>query len=531
MKPLIDAQVSAIIQRVMHGDATGLLAIAYGRVSSAGQVKGVSLQGQRGRAQRWADERRITVVSHYEEPGESAWKGKRPVFQQLLADLPQWRRQGVCLLLVYQLDRFARNLHYALNTLQTLREHGIIVVSVVDMVDYTTADGWKAMMSRLTDAEGFSRVLSRVIRDTRLTEAQDGRPIGPMPTGYSRRDGAAYPNDRADQQRYIFARFASGEYSCETLAHHMNTLGYRVWSEQQACDVPYTKYSIGDMLRNPFYIGQIRINGVVYSGNHERIIDQPTWDAVQALFVRRRRARPVIASNDRIFTGLLSCVHCGVMLWQHHMTGSGATYRCPGRERRQCQAQDVPEAVIMPYLHTLLSALVLPTDWQTEVITRTVEQLDPAPIAPVLDRERERRAARLRFLDGELSEAEYTATIAEIDAPPAAAQAVAVDMVRALTYLQNLPTLFARGGVMQRRALLKSLIETLYVDKGSGVVAVTPRAPYHDLLVASTHAALIRWEVGEPGGDRTHQLPIYRIPSVWSGYMIPVGPAYVHRGL
>jgi hypothetical protein len=86
----------------------------------------------------------------------------------------------------------------------------------------------------------------------------------------------------------------------------------------------------------------------------------------------------------------------------------------------------------------------------------------------------------------------------------ATAPVVAVDLARAQVYLHNLPTLFARGGVLQRRALLKSLIETLYVDKGCGVVAVTPRVPYHELIVASTHAALMQWEVGEPGGIRTH---------------------------
>ena len=100
-KPLTDAHVSTLIQRVMDGNARGLPTLAYGRVSTKKQTEGISLRGS-CRIQRWADEHGLSIPQDGwdEEPGDSAWKGKRPVFQRLLADLPHWADRGVQIILV-----------------------------------------------------------------------------------------------------------------------------------------------------------------------------------------------------------------------------------------------------------------------------------------------------------------------------------------------------------------------------------------------------------------------------------------------
>lgn len=524
MKPLTDKQVSAIIARILHGDAAGLLALTYGRVSTTKQVQGVSLKGQKGRMQRYADERRVGILRHYEEPGESAWRGRRPVFQELLADLPHWRDQGVCLLIVYQLDRFARNLHYALDVLQILRAHGIIVVSVVDMVDYTTAEGWKAFMNRLTEAEAYSRRLSEIMVDTRLSEAEEGRIVGPVPTGYRRAEGGAEPDERAEQQRWLFERAATGEYSYTALVDLMNSRDYRAWSEQAGQAVTYTKYNLIEMLHNPFYIGQVRVNGKTYPGNHPGIIAQDTWDRVQAVFARRKSRRAPTTRTDRLLTGLLGCVHCGAIMWQHHITTTGATYRCPNRERGTCAARDVPEGIVLPTLHTILGMLTVPLDWHAVVARKAAALLDPAPEAAPIDRARELQRLRLEFLDRTISEAEYLRRRAALEQPAATKQQqIGIDLEAAAAYLADLPALFAKGDLPRRRALLHSLFETFFVDKGAGVVAYTPREPYRDLMASAGYAALMQWGAGEPGGGRVYELPTGRIPSVWQGYLIPLG--------
>ena len=151
----------------------------------------------------------------------------------------------------------------------------VIVISVNGMVDHTTPSGWKSLMDQLVAAEGYSRNLSQVMKDTRLSEAEEGRLI--CQPGILDR-GRFLFDHRADQQRLLFRLIRCGEHSATSLFVTMNALGYRAWSERKHCEILYSKWNILEMLRNPFYIGKIRINGTLHDGNHQPLIDRETWE-------------------------------------------------------------------------------------------------------------------------------------------------------------------------------------------------------------------------------------------------------------
>ena len=51
---------------------------------------------------------------------------------------------------------------------------------------------------------------------------------------------------------------------------------------------PFSRGALYLMLRNRTYRGEIVHKGQSHPGEHERIIDQPLWDAVQARLARMR---------------------------------------------------------------------------------------------------------------------------------------------------------------------------------------------------------------------------------------------------
>ena len=54
---------------------------------------------------------------------------------------------------------------------------------------------------------------------------------------------------------------------------------------------PITKQNLYKAFRNPVYIGKIRHKGKIHAGLHQAIIDQPLWDAVQAILAEESSAR------------------------------------------------------------------------------------------------------------------------------------------------------------------------------------------------------------------------------------------------
>lgn len=78
----------------------------YIRVSTQKQGEGVSLIAQKDAIQAFADRQGLTVIRWFEEK-QTAAKGGRPIFNQMLSQLKRGKAQGV---IIHKIDRSARNL-------------------------------------------------------------------------------------------------------------------------------------------------------------------------------------------------------------------------------------------------------------------------------------------------------------------------------------------------------------------------------------------------------------------------------------
>lgn len=91
---------------------------------------------------------------------------------------------------------------------------------------------------------------------------------------------------------------------------------------------PFLRGPLYKLLNNPLYLGRIRHRDLVHDGQHKAIIDQATWEAVQALLQSNRQshARRRSAPSDNWLTGLIVDQH-GHRLIPSHSQKRSKRYR------------------------------------------------------------------------------------------------------------------------------------------------------------------------------------------------------------
>jgi len=92
---------------------------------------------------------------------------------------------------------------------------------------------------------------------------------------------------------------------------------------------PFTKALIRQLVSNPVFVGRVRCRGEEYQGEHEAIIDEGTWDAVQARLGRNSkggRRTTHRASSVSPLSGLVRCAVCGSAMTPTHARKRGRQY-------------------------------------------------------------------------------------------------------------------------------------------------------------------------------------------------------------
>jgi len=168
------------------------MAVGYIRVSTAGQVDGVSLDAQRARIEAWALANGMTLASVHVDAGISGSKAaNRPGLQAALAEV--CRRKGA--LVVYSLSRFARSTKDAIALAEKLDKAGADLVSLSEQIDTTTAAG-KMVFRMLAVLAEFERDLISERTTSALAHLRrSGRRIsGHIPYGYDLDGDNLVPN-------------------------------------------------------------------------------------------------------------------------------------------------------------------------------------------------------------------------------------------------------------------------------------------------------------------------------------------------
>jgi len=348
----------------------------------------------------------------------------------------------------------------------------------------------------------YSKNLAEEVAKGRRERYERGLWNGNLPFGYKRgEDGRPVIEEKeAAAAREAYSMYATGRYSYQGVADWLNAQGFRTrnirkdpWHGVTGPSL-FTKDTVRDMLRNPFYRG-----AVTYKGKDERpglqpaIVDEPLWQAARRAGQRRHHAPTTFLRPHRTYllAGLLRCAPCGGKLWAHSAKNGRSYYREYNRQRGfPCTSANssVPTAVIDAQVSALFEELALPADWRDRLREMLASEDRRESIlvgrAKVLEK---LRRLRTLYLELTLTDGEYHR---ERERLQEQLQALAVpneEPVVKAAYVEDLPALWRAATLDERRAILLTALDAVYIDMDTGrLVAVQPKADFLPLLAAAS---------------------------------------------
>ncbi len=273
-----------------------------------------SLQAQREACEAYIASQRHggwqAVGAHYDDGGFSGGSMDRPALRQLLEDIAAGKVDTV---VVYKVDRLTRSLTDFAKIIEILDTKKVSFVSVTQQFNTTTSMGRLTLNVLLSFAQFEREVTGERIRDKIAASKKKGMWMGGrVPLGYDLKDRQLTINkEEARLVREIFGQYTRlrcvrklKQYldrqqirTKERLNAHGNKTGGKCFS----------RGALYQLLKNRLYIGQIHHRGVSYDGQHQAIIDQPTWEQVARTLEANRHARRtrMRAGSSSLLTGLL----------------------------------------------------------------------------------------------------------------------------------------------------------------------------------------------------------------------------------
>ena len=262
---------------------------------------------------------------------------ERSGLRQLLRHLNE-RSPGFTFVVVQQFGNLGHDATQAVRTVLRLRARGVRLVSLDDgpIDEASLIDLWRVHSEPDSDA---GRRRERLQARARL-----GQAIGRPPYGYRVGGDGRYEIDERESTvvRRIFELCLRDGLGIRRIAQRLNAEGYQTRRGRN-----WSMVTIRDLLRNPVYIGRYDKLGVSVPGNHEAIVSEPDFAAVERQMAQRRTATGVSHPSDFLLAGLVWCGEdqtrmIGVTRRQQWRKASGdtatATYRYYQSEARTNQS-------------------------------------------------------------------------------------------------------------------------------------------------------------------------------------------------
>jgi DNA invertase Pin-like site-specific DNA recombinase len=294
-------------------------------------VNFVSPELQRAEMDAWAHFRGVEILRFHTDLDVSGAKLTRPALEQALLRAEAGASDGI---LVARLDRFARNLTGALETIRRLEKAGATFVSVAEGLDPTTPAGKMLVRVMLLTAEFELDGIRESWDQSRRQAVARGIHLSSVPpTGYRRgRGGRLVLNEASAPHLAELFRMRAEYRSWHEMHAHVAETGL----ENPFGTAKWTTASLLEVMANRVYLGEARCGPHRNRDAHEPLIGRGTWELAQLTrtLTATRSARPALLS------GLLRCAGCvHVMASAGEMDsrpGTARKYRCTDRVSGGC---------------------------------------------------------------------------------------------------------------------------------------------------------------------------------------------------
>ncbi len=310
------------------------------------------------------------LIKHrYDDGGFSGGNLERPGLRKLLADIERGR---VDVVVVYKVDRLTRSLADFARLVDRFEVQDVSFVSVTQQFNTTSSMGRLTLNVLLSFAQFEREVTGERIRDKVKASRKKGMWMGGVPPlGYDVCDRKLVINAReAETVRRIFRSYLDAS-SVSVLAQSLEGGGVRSkhWisaSGREHGGKVLTAGAIYKILQNQTYRGLAVHKGTAYPGEHQAIIDEKLWHAVQAKLDRgrfHRVNRQPDGTPQSLLTGLLQDDQ-GHPMSPAHARRKGQRYRyyvsqpvLKGRPDNAGSLSRIPALLIEQFVQDVLGQL------------------------------------------------------------------------------------------------------------------------------------------------------------------------------
>jgi len=233
----------------------------------------------------------MLVHTRYDDGGFSGGSTDRPALQRLLADITAHK---INVVVVYKVDRLTRSLADFAKLVELFDAHGVSFVSVTQQFNTTTSMGRLTLNVLLSFAQFEREVTSERIRDKIGASKRKGLWVGGVvPLGYQAKDRKiTVVEAEAKTVRHIFRRYrelGSLNLLMADLRHTGITTKVRSLANGRTIGgIPFTRGPLAALLRNQFYIGQVKYRGEIFPGEQPAILDRKLFEAAQTRLDQQR---------------------------------------------------------------------------------------------------------------------------------------------------------------------------------------------------------------------------------------------------
>ncbi len=302
--------------------------VIFARVSSKEQEEtGYSLDAQEKQLTEHANQHSFSVVKKFRISESASGAKARQAFSEMMSFIQD---EDIHVLICEKTDRLTRSRKDAVTIDEWVKEDETNEVHFV-RENFVLSRNSKANEKfiwgiKVEVAQYYTDNLSEEVKKGQAEKIRQGWLPTKPPIGYKTVGEKGHkihvPNEEtAPLIREMFKLYASGEYSVISLNKKMYEEGLH--SRDGA---KFAKSRIHTLLKDPFYYGCVRWNGVVSAGKHEPLISQQLFEKVQSIL--RSRTTPHHERHQFQFSKMMKCGECKGSITAEIKKGCHIYYHC-----------------------------------------------------------------------------------------------------------------------------------------------------------------------------------------------------------
>jgi site-specific DNA recombinase len=241
------------------------------------------------------------LPQEYDDPAYSGGNLERPALKRLLRDIEFGR---IDVIVVYKIDRLTRSLADFAKLVEAFDAKSISFVAVTQQFNTTTSMGRLTLNVLLSFAQFERELASERVRDKVAASRKKGKWTGgTIPLGYDTTDKKLVINKvEAETVRTIFRLYLElksfGKLVAELDHRKIVTKRRDTKIAKYNGGIPFTYGPLAYFLKNRIYVGEMHHSGKWFKGEHQAILDRPTFERVQDLLKSNRITRRIKHSES-----------------------------------------------------------------------------------------------------------------------------------------------------------------------------------------------------------------------------------------